>query len=103
MLQLRNTLDSDYQVSPAEIMYGRHLQDGFAFLNKLDTFSNPAARPVWREACKLKEEALHTRFVKNPETITIKLGSCHLCMLVVGFYCRIRAAPIRVNEAGVEW
>ena len=29
-------------------------------------------RPVWREAWKLKEEALRTRFVKNAEAITHK-------------------------------
>ena len=46
MLQLRNTPDSDCKVSPAEIIYGRQLRNGFAFLNKLEQFSNPAVRPV---------------------------------------------------------
>ena len=55
MFQLRNTPDSDCQVSPAEIICGRQLRDGFEFLNKLDNFSNPAVRPVWREACKTKK------------------------------------------------
>ena len=41
MLHLRNTPDSDCQVSPAEIIYGRQLRDSFAFLNKLDKLSNP--------------------------------------------------------------
>ena len=45
MLQLRNTLDSDCQVSQAEIIYGQP-RDSVAFLNKLNKFSNPVVRPV---------------------------------------------------------
>ena len=60
LLHLRNTPDSDCQVSPAEIIYGRQLRDSFSFLNKLDKFSNPNVRPMWRKAWKLKEEALRT-------------------------------------------
>ena len=33
MIQLRNTPDSNYKVSPAEFIYGRQLRDGFAFLS----------------------------------------------------------------------
>ena len=72
MLQLRNTPDSDCEVSPAEILYGRQLRDVFAFLSKLEKLSNPAVRPVWREAWILKEEALRTRFLKNAEPIKHK-------------------------------
>jgi len=74
MLQLRATPDSDCKVSPAEILYGRQLRDGFTFLNKLDKFSNPVVRPVSREAWKLKEKALCTRFVKNAEADNHKAG-----------------------------
>ena len=82
----------------------RQLRDGFAFLNKLDTFSNPAARPVWREACKLKEEALRTRFVKNAEAINHKDRKLRpLCVGSSCVYYRTSAAPIRVNGTGVEW
>ena len=45
MIQLRNTLDSNCQVSPAEITFGHHLEDGFEFLKKLDNYSNVAERP----------------------------------------------------------
>jgi len=69
MLHLRNTPDSGCQVSPAEIIYGRQLRDSFAFLYKLDEFSNPNVRPMWKKACKLKEETLRTRFVKNSELL----------------------------------
>ena len=103
MLQLRNTPDSDCQVSPAEIMYGRQLRDGFAFLNKLDKFSNPAVRPVWREAWKLKEEALRTRFVKNAEAINHKARK--LRPLYVGSRCLLQnqggAHPRKWDRSGV--
>ena len=69
MLQLRNTPYSDCQVAPAVIIYGGQLQDSFTLLKKLDKFSNPAVRLEWREAWKLKEEALRIRFVKNAEAI----------------------------------
>ena len=102
MLQLRNTPDSDCQVSPAEIMYGRQLRDGFAFLNKLDKFSNPAVRPVWREAWKLKEEALRTRFVKNAEAINHKARK--LRPLYVGSRCLLQnQGGTLVNGTGEEW
>ena len=63
MLQLRNILDNDCQVSPAEIMYGRQLRHGFALLNKLEKLYKPVVGPVWREAWKINEEALRTKFV----------------------------------------
>ena len=69
MLHLRNTPDSDCQVSPAEIIYGRQLRDSFSFLNKLDKFSNPNVRPMWRKAWKLKEDALRVRFAKTSEQL----------------------------------
>ena len=57
----------------------------------------------WREAWKLKEEALRTKFVKNAEAINHKARK--LLPLYVGnsVYYRTRAAPIRVNGTGVEW
>ena len=46
MLHLRNAPDSNCQVSPDEIIYGRQLRDSFAFLKNLDKFSNPNVRPM---------------------------------------------------------
>ena len=39
---------------------------------KLEKFSNPVMRPVWREVWKLKGESIRTRFVKNAEAINYK-------------------------------
>ena len=62
MMQLRNTPDPDCQLSPAEIVYGRPIRDAFAFINRLDKFTNDHVRPLWREAWRHKEEALRQRF-----------------------------------------
>ena len=55
---------------------------------------NPVIQPVWREAWKLKEEALHTRFVKNAEAINHKARKLQLS---VGIYCKTRAATINLK------
>ena len=62
MMQLRNTPDPDCQLSPAEIVFGRPIRDAFAFINRLEKFSNKHIRPMWREAWQQKEEALRQRF-----------------------------------------
>ena len=62
MIQLRNTPDPDCQLSPAEIVFGRPIRDAFAFINRLEKFSNKHIRPMRLEAWQQKEEALRQRF-----------------------------------------
>ena len=50
MLQLRDTPDPDCNLSPAQIICGRPLRDSFSFVNRLEKFSNPHIRPLWRQA-----------------------------------------------------
>ena len=69
MMQLRNTPDPDCNVSPAMIVFGRPIRDAFAFINRLDKFSNHNIRPTWREAWEKKEEALRERFHKTAERL----------------------------------
>ena len=69
LLQLRNTPDPDCDLSPAQIIFGRPLRDSFQFINRLEKFSNPHIRPMWREAWSAKEEALRTRFTKSSEKL----------------------------------
>ena len=69
LLQLRNTPDSDCDVSPAEILFGRPLRDSFAFTNRLEKFKNPAIRKTWRDAWETKERALRVRFTKATERL----------------------------------
>ena len=73
MFQLKNTSDSNFKVSRAEIFYGRQLRDSSAFLNNINKFSYSAVRPVRIEAWKLKEEGLRTRFVKTAKVFNQKI------------------------------
>lgn len=69
MLQLCNTPDPGYNLSPAQIVFGRHLQDALNFINCLEKFSNHNVRPLWREAWAAKEEALRTRIKRTSESL----------------------------------
>ena len=69
MLQLRNTPDPDCNLSPAQIIFGRPLRDSFSFVNRLEKFSNPHIRPLWRQAWAAKEDALRTRISRTTESL----------------------------------
>ncbi|XP_032225565.2 uncharacterized protein K02A2.6-like [Nematostella vectensis] len=69
MLQLRNTPDPDCNVLPAQIIFGRPLRDTLSFVNRLEKFSNPHVRPLWREAWAAKEDALRSRITRTAETL----------------------------------
>ena len=88
MLQLRNTPDPDCKLSPAEIVFGRNLRDSFAFLNRLEKFTNPSVRPTWREAWKMREDALRTRFSKTTEKLN--RNSRFLPSLNIGDRCLVQ-------------
>ena len=82
MLQLRNTPDPDCNLSPAEIIFGRPLRDTLSFVNRLEKFSNPHIRPLWRQAWKAKEQALRTRITRTTESL--KAHSRPLRPLAIG-------------------
>ena len=69
MLQLRNTPDPDCHISPAQIVFGRPLRDTLSFVNRLEKFSNPHVRPLWRQAWAAKEQALRSRFTRTTESL----------------------------------
>lgn len=69
MLQLRNTPDRECRLSPAQVLYGRPLRDSLAFVNRLEKFTNPDVRPIWREAWQEKEAALRTCFHCTSESL----------------------------------
>ena len=69
MLQLRNTPDPDCSLSPAQIVFGRPLRDTLSFTNRLEKFSNPHVRPLWRKAWEAKEDALCTRMTRAVESL----------------------------------
>ena len=88
LLQLRNTPDSDCNLSPAQVMFGRPLRDAFSFINRLEKFSNPNIRPAWREAWSDKEAALRQRFHRTSELL--KEHARPLPLLKVGERCYIQ-------------
>lgn len=76
MLQLRNTPDPDCGLSPAEIVFGRPLRDAFAFVNRLQKFSNRHVCRAWRETWKAKESAHRLRAKKCESTLRSHSRSC---------------------------
>ncbi|XP_010780048.1 uncharacterized protein [Notothenia coriiceps] len=69
MLQLRNTPDPDCDLSPAQIIFGHPLRGSLSFMNRLEKFSNPHIRLLWREAWAAKEDALRTRMSRTTESL----------------------------------
>ena len=71
LLTLRNTPDPGCKLSPAQIVLGRQLRDSMPFINKnIMMYNNPQIQPQWREAWKVKEDALRTRYVKTVENLS---------------------------------
>ena len=88
MLQLRNTPDPDCRLSPAQIVFGRPLRDSLSFINRLEKFSNPNIRPMWREAWKEKESALRQRYHRTTESLSERTRA--LPPLSVGDQCYVQ-------------
>ena len=100
MLYVNNTPDSDCQVSPAKITYGRQLQDSFyLFLNRQKKFSNPAVLSTCRKARKLNKETLNTQFSRNSENLDQGVTTT-LIMLVSDAWYKIR--PVVNLGNGIE-
>eukprot|EP00794_Sanderia_malayensis_P001789 gene1789-1993_t len=58
------------------------LRDSFSFLNRLEKFSNPHIRPLWRQARTAKADALRTRISRTAEIL--RTHSRSLCPLTAG-------------------
>lgn len=103
MLQLRNTPDPDCNVSPAQVVFGRPLRDAFSFINRLEKFSNPNIRPLWRDAWAAKEFALQTRLARSSEALTV--GTRPLRPLLIGEHVFLQnqqgTHPTKWDRSGV--
>ena len=80
LLQLRNTPDPDCGMSPAEIVFGRPLQDAFPFVNGLSKFTNCSIRRKCRKAWRTKEDAFRLRAGRNDAALrrnNYSLGALH--------------------------
>ena len=67
MMVLRNTPDTDCNISPAQILFGRPLRDNLLFSSRLRKYSYPEMSDMWRAAWRSKEDALRTRYIRNSE------------------------------------
>lgn len=102
ILQLRNTPDPDCNISPVQVLFGRPLRDTFAFVNRLEKYSNHHIRGTWKEAWRSKEEALRQRYHRSTEAL--KLHTRELKPLIVGERCYIQNQtgnhPTRWDQTG---
>lgn len=96
MLQLRNTPDSDCELSPAQIIFGRPLRDSLSFIVTPFHLSNPHIRPLWRNAWAAKEEALCTR-------ITLTAHSKPLRPLSTGERVFLQNQTTPTSGTDLEW
>ena len=70
LLQLRNTPDHDCKLSPAEILFGRPLNDSLPVLDKSHcVFENNQIHDHWHQAWAAKEAALRSRLVHSCESL----------------------------------
>lgn len=69
ILQLRNNPNRNCNLSPAEIIFGCPQRVSLSFVNRLQKFSNPHVRLLWRNTWTAKEEALQTRISRTTESL----------------------------------
>ena len=68
LLTQRNTSDPGCKLSPAEVIFGRHLRDTLPYIDKEKmAFNNSQFSDQWRYAWRLIEEAMKVRYVKTLE------------------------------------
>ncbi len=66
----RNTPDPGCKLLPAQILFGRNLRDTLPYISKdVMAFNNPQIRDEWRDAWRLKEEAMKARYMKTLENL----------------------------------
>ena len=97
ILQLRNTPETDSNLSPAQILLGRTLRDSLPLRPPIPfrtTIFDPdsAVSRVWKDAWSAKEHALKTRLARQVEKLEI--GSHALKPLEIGDTVRLQ------NQAG---
>merc|ERR1711872_713857 len=81
-----NTPTDSTGLSPAHIIFGRQLPDGFKFTADLDKFSNSRVHPAWRETWRLREAANRQRFFCQQRTTNARArprGPLHVGMRVL--------------------
>ena len=70
LLQQRNTPDKDCGLSPAQVLFGRPLNDTLPRLDKsVMIFENNKVCSQWHEAWSAKEEAIRARLIRTCENL----------------------------------
>merc|ERR1711872_527480 len=64
----RNTPTDSTGISPAHVIFGRQLPDGFKFTADLDKYNDTRVHPAWRETWRLREAANRQRFFCQQQT-----------------------------------
>ncbi|KAK3699294.1 hypothetical protein QZH41_006441, partial [Actinostola sp. cb2023] len=91
------------KVDPSKIIFGRPLRDSLAFVNRLEKYTNPNIRPLWRHAWAAKEDALRARITRTTESL--KAHSRALRPLSIGeqVFLQNPKAPTQPSGTDREW
>ena len=102
MFQLRYTPDPDCNVFPAQIVFGIPLRDAFSFVNRLEKFSNPNTRPLWRDAWKTKEDSLCSLMIRSTESLAAHARPIRPLVIATKSLFRTRNVTARRSETVPE-
>lgn len=84
LLTQRNTPEPGCRLSPAQILFGRQLRDTLPQISKnVMSFNNDQFSKQWRDAWRLKEEAIKARYVKTLENLNEHL---HFALVIMSLY-----------------
>ena len=101
IMQLRNTPDPESGVSPAQILYGRPLNDAFAFVSELHS-NSPEINP-WKEPWESKGSSLIKSY--NDSANVLRNNSRYIPPLKVGEWCLVQNQkgnrPLKWDRSGV--
>ena len=85
---------------PRKSYFGPPLRDSFSFVNRLEKFSNPHIRPLWRQAWAAKEEALRTRITRTTESLNAHSRPLRPLTLGERVFLQNQQGPVVVESAG---
>ena len=103
LLHARNTPDPDCNISPAQVVFGRHLRDVCYFISRCIKYNNPSIRPTWRKAWSQKEDVMRARMprsfyvVETPGPVILGLPTSR-DLLLVTLNCAVKGVTINSTD-----